>query len=191
LGKADNGHLCPQKSSYNATQQPDRPSSQNYYPVTGFDVRIVDQGVVGDTAWLSESGLFERQIIRQAVQAADRDSDKTRHRAVYPVAESLSSRIQVVEASLRQRRVRIDHSRGFTDNAVPGFYAAYTAPHFHNCSSKFMAQHYRVVDRPTVGSSPLVDIGTTYRNGTHFQDHIVGTRDRLRDIPEFDTKRFF
>jgi hypothetical protein len=53
-----------------------------------------------------------------------------------------------------------------------------------------MPQHHRVIDWPTVGGGPLVQIAAADSHGGDFEEHILLSNGRLFFFADFDGARF-
>ena len=87
--------------------------------------------------------------------------DKLRHGSIDAVAKTFSRGVEVIESTTRHWIPRVDDCRGFTDDSVTFFPAVNVRAKFRDHSTKFVAQHDRIIDGPRMIGGPLMQVAAT------------------------------
>jgi hypothetical protein len=107
------------------------------------------------------------------MQAALGDAHVVRHGAIHAVAEAAARRVEIVKTGAAERRSLVDHGGGLADYAVAFFELGDAGTGAGNGTGKLVAKNARVVYRPPVRSTPLVQIAATDANCAHAEEHIT------------------
>jgi len=158
--------------------------------ITGADVRMDTDGVVGDAAGFGERGEFEGKARRNSVQAARGHADERRHCAVDSIAETEALWIEVVEALANECGVVGKYGGRFANYAVTLLEAAYTIAFFRDDSGKFVTEDDRKIYVPTLRPRILVKIAAANSNCLDGKENVFFAEFRFRNIAQFDRMRF-
>ena len=123
------------------------------------------------------------------MQASFRNLDEFCHGAIYPIPESQSAGIEIIESPPSKGRIFINDGRRFTYYPVTFFKISHSTANLSDCAAKFVPQYNRIIDLPAMGTMPLMEITPTHAGCTNFQKNVLLSNFGNRDFPEFHTSR--